>query len=316
MASGLFSYTFPEQGSFIEAYVVNIDPLRSVCSVKTATGQLLSNVTWLNTTSTPLLNSKVLLSTSLGYPIVLGEMPSLGIPSQQISISGNRSPLDAGNSSMTKSDSLLNPRTPNDMLTGDQVFTSEGNSLLGILRSGSIIARASNLAQIVMSRLGSLVRIVGSNYQRFSDVSSRVASNTSGRLYEWFGADKDISRGRTNLERYNEAYGDVAFGEVAKGSPTTVLVEDYPIVDNRVRQYWLKNTSGLSVMVETLYEDGKLDIKVTSPSGIISEVIIDPAYIKLDFDSTDSTVILDTAGTRIDSKGHYMHIDSTGVHLG
>lgn len=316
MASGLHVHPFSNTSSLIEGYVLNVDPIRSVCSIKTTMGQVLNNVVWLSHYFLPKIDSKVLVSTGLGYPVILGNMPKLGEQKYNISISGGEVPLDAGNSSMTRAVSILNPELPKDKVLGDNILATEGNSIITLLRSGSILHRAGHLSQIFLSKLHHLVRIVGSNYQRFSDSSSRVASNTAGRLYEWFGVDRDLLRNRTNLERYNEVYGDVATGEIARGEPNSISPEDYPEVDTRVRKYWLKNESGLSVMTETLFEDGKLDIVVTSSTGVISEVIIDPAYIKIDFDTSDTSMLIDTDGTKIDSKGHYIYIDSSGVHMG
>lgn len=344
--AGLLQYPFREMPSLQEGIVTSIDPIRSVASVRTFRGQRLVSVPWMLPSSgygsglegqyfTPSVSSKVLISTATGFPIIIGTLPRTETPETNFSISNNPGIIvDTGNSSPLQSFSQLNSRKPSDLLPGDVISSDGMGSFLGILKTGSIIARSSNLAQLFISKLGRLVRIVGANYQRFSDASSRVTSSAQGRLYEWFGVDKSLANNKEGLERYNEAFGDVAAAEVLLGTPSST--NTLPAPDDRIRKHWLKNSSGVSVMTETLYDDGKLILNINTPGsttittddqlwkaevlsssgGSGSVITVQPDVISIAFHGSDTTLVIDASGTRIDSKSHYMHIDSSGVHLG
>jgi hypothetical protein len=274
--NGLLSTPYKYDGNFIEGTVTSVDPIRFSCCVRTSKGQILKEVTWLLPTGgtgkngihcTPTMGDRVLITTSISYPIIIGSIPRSNLPvSNQSSISGEDILADAGNSTNLKNGYVLNPGKPKDMVPGDVIVTNESGGLFGVLFSGSIIAKASEVAQIFLTRFDDLVRIVGRNFQRFSDASSQVVANIQGRLYEWRGVDKSLSRNLTNLERYNEVYGDVAAGEILRGEPdiNTVL----PAVDTRVRKYWLKWTDGHTVMSDTTLDTGDMTIIVDKDNSI------------------------------------------------
>lgn len=261
--------------SFIEGTVLSVDPKRYVCSVKTVNNKIFRDVRWLIPTGgfsesgmhiTPNVQDRVLVSTALGYPIILGCIPRIGTYNGEVAnMTGSPDTPDLGTDSVVNGAASANPSKPADLVTGDFVYTAKGGSLIGILASGIAILRASVLSQIIMSKFEGLVRIVTRNYQRFSDSSSNVATNMKGRLYEWFGADWSILNNQTGQERYQEVYGDVAAGEVLRGAPSPATV--IPVQDTRVRKEWLKDALGNSVMVETLYQDGTLTFIVENTSS-------------------------------------------------
>lgn len=258
--------------SFIEATVLSVDPLRFVCSIKTINGKIFQDVRWLLPTGgfsesgfhfTPNIQDRVLISTALGYPLILGCIPRIGTYNGEIeSATGASSTIDLGSSSSLEGVASVDPSKPGDFVPGDFMYTTRGGGLLAILTSGIAILKASNLSQIVLSKFEGLVRVVTRNYQRFSDASSRVSTNMRGRLYEWFGADWDITHNRQSNERYQEVYGDVAAGEVLKGVPDHDLI--IPAQDTRIRKQWLRDASGNVIEVETLYNDGSLTFVVQS----------------------------------------------------
>lgn len=341
MASGLLQYPFPDMPSFLEGIVTNVDSKRFVCTVKTFRGQVLSNVGWVRqpgSFDTPVVGTKVLLTTAVGYPIVLGELPKLEEVEYLRHISNESlGYVDSGNLTPNKSNKSPAINKPVDFFTGDKILSSSkgSSSFLGILRTGSLLLHSSPFAQILVSKLGRLVRVVGGTYQRFSDASSRVSSGVKGRLYEWFGVDTSLLRGKAGAERYNEAYGDVAAAEVLLGNPLSdesILPEK----DSRVRKYWLKNEAGHEVMVETLFEDGKVILNVnspgdttvtqseslweskvlSSPGGSGSRVTLTPDSIVVDFQGSDTILTINSSGTDLTSKGHFVRVSSSGVHLG
>lgn len=261
--------------NFIEAIILTVDPIRFICSVRTINGKPLKEVRWLIPTGgsnefgmdvTPHVGDRVLISTSLTYPIILGIIPGIGAPNNdQISMTGSGPTPDPRTDSTLGAGVTANAYKPIDFVTGDFVYRAKGGSMLSVLTGGVTILKASTLSQIIMSKFEGLVRVVTRNYQRFSDSSSQVSTNMKGRLYEWFGADWLITNNRNSTERYQELYGDVAAGELLRGSPspTTTL----PVADSRVKKEWLLDGSGNAVMVETLKQDGSMELTVQSPSG-------------------------------------------------
>jgi hypothetical protein len=193
-----------------------------------------------------------------------------------------------------------------------------------------------------------MVRIVARNFHRYSDASSEVSANLKGALYRWFGADWDLTRTTSNTERYNEAVGHVTAAKSLRGNPSADSV--VPVRDTRVREYWLTDTSGNEVMVESLYEDGKLVFTVKQvglgttvvthddslwqsqvtngttstitvlPASIVvnhnsvSVATLDSTHINLNYNGV-STANLNASGVQLNFGGHGIVVDSTGTHL-
>jgi len=283
---------FRSDSSFIEAFVLSVDPKRFNCSVRTINGKIMQDVRWLMPTGgftesgmhvSPNVQDRVVISTSLGYPLIMGCIPRIGSFNGEItSATGAASTIDLGSDSAISGSATANPSKPSDFVPGDFMYTARGGSLIAVLSSGLAILKASTLSQIILSKFEGLVRIVTRNYQRFSDASSRVSTNMKGRLYEWFGADWLVSKNQSGNERYNEVYGDVAAGEVLRGTPApgTVL----PAVDTRVRKQWLNDASGNSIMIETLYQDGSVTFVVQNVGSTLTNT-------KTDNDGSSSTVV-------------------------
>ena len=263
---------FPYDSNFIEGTVLAVDVTRYICSVKTINGKILREVRWLVPTGgysesgthvTPNLQDRVLITTTLTYPLILGCIPRIDVQfTDPVTLSGATATPDIGTDSSMRGGVTANPNKPIDHVPHDFVYMAKGGAQISILSQGAAILKASPLAQLIMSKYEGLVRLVTRNYQRFSDASSNVSANMKGRLYEWFGADWEISRNRTSHERYQEIYGDVAAGEVLLGNPDPSLV--VPATDTRVRKQWLRNATGGVIMIETLYQDGSLTFFVTN----------------------------------------------------
>jgi hypothetical protein len=357
--SGLFGSPFASNTTLKEGIVVSVDPIRYLCSVRMSGGQTYPNVTWITPTggsgkdgshSAPNQFDKVLVCMSTASPIIVGTIPRMGVPdSNPTSISGTNVGVDSGNSSDLSNGNVLNPNKPADFLPGDKVWTSASGSVMGLLASGSVLLKSSQLAQIFISRFNGLVRIVARNFYRFSDASSEVSANVKGALYRWIGVDWDLGNTTTNSERYNEVVGHVAAGKQMRGEPSSLLT--VPARDSRVKETWLKDANGNEVMIETVYEDGKVILIVKQvdggttttttddslwktsvvngttstitilPASIeinhndISKVFLDGSHINLDYNGT-STINLDATGIQANALGHFFVIDSTGSHLG
>lgn len=328
----------------MEATVTNVDPIRFVCSVKTVKGQYFNEVPWLLPTGgsgksgihfAPSVNDQVVVYTGLTYPIILGALPRLGTPTTSLTnVSGQEVSIDAGNNTVMKNGYVTNPDKPSDFMPGDVVITSDGGGIVASLANGSALIKASSLAQVFVSKFNDLVRVVARNWERFSDVGQQTVANVSGRLYEYLGWDRDLDRSKVGLYELQDVIGDVVAGETLLGDPNSDVT--LAAADARVRKYWLQDQSNNNRMVEVLYEDGKVtlliqdalattkttkttdknlwDTKVQSPTAS-SQVVITPASITLT-QSGGATTVMDSAGIRSDYSGHYVHIDSSGVHMG
>jgi hypothetical protein len=260
--------------SFTEGEVLTVDPLRFICSVKTTNGRTFTGVRWLLQSggtsavgihSTPSIGDRVLVTTSLGYEVILGCIPSIDSPDISTqSITGGSNTPDVGTDSSFRGGITADPKKPTDFLPGELVYTAKGGAQLGILAGGMAILKASTLSQIVMSKFEGLVRLVTRNYQRYSDASSRVSTNMKGRLYEFFGADWNVLNNRNSNERYQEIYGDVAAGEILLGNPSNTSA--LPVADTRVRRITLEDINNNCLMSENLNQDGSWWQRTINPS--------------------------------------------------
>jgi hypothetical protein len=356
----MLSSPFKYNSEFIEATVLSVDPIKFVCSVKTINGKMFQNISWLLPTGgatetgmhiTPSVQDRVLVSTSLGYPLILGCIPRVGTYNgETASITGADPTIDLGSDSTIRGSSTANPSKPNDMVPGDFAYTVRGGGLVAVLSSGIAILKASTMSQIVLCKFEGLVRLITRNYQRFSDSSSRVACNMKGRLYEFFGVDWNVLNNQIGQERYNELYGDVAAGEVLRGAPSPTAI--LPSVDTRVRKVWLTDASNHVLMVETLNQDGSMTLVVENAvasatstttinngewqqkiigGGNSSTITITPTSIVVDYNEVStgtfnassvviahggSTGTFDATQSSLDSNGHFCRVTSTGVAMG
>lgn len=350
--TGIFSTPFSADNSIMEAVVMNVDPKRFVCSVRTIKGQTFNGVTWMlpagsggasSMHMSPTINDRVVVSTALGYPLIVGALPRIGVPISK-SISGQGEVPDTGNSSEVTNGYVVHPDKPEDFTPGDHVTTTEGGAVIAAMVSGNVLMKSSPLSQILLSKFDDLCRVVGRNYQRFSDASTEVSANIRGRLYRFLGVDTNLKNSQSNNEIYNEVIGDVAAGEYFRGEPDPL--SSPPAKDSRIKQEWL-NKGADKVMVETLDTEGNIKIIVNNGgtttvdhqnslwqskvvNGVNAVITINPTAITIDFNGV-STAVFDASHVNIkhgssnvditdshvlmQSSGHQCGIDSTGVHF-
>ena len=309
----MLDFPFKFDSSFSEAIVLSVNPIRFVCSVKTTSGKVLPDIPWLMPTGgysetgmhlCPNVQDRVLVCTSLGEPIILGSIPRIGDSNPEIqNMTGGDSTIELGYNG-TLGGYNLDPSKPDDFAPGDFVYTSRGGSMLGILTGGISILRAGVLAQVLLCKYEGLVRVVTRNYQRFSDVSSRVAVNMKGRMYEYFAVDTSTINGQLGQERYQEAYGDIAAAEVLKATPYST--DTLPATDTRYKKVWLNDDSGNPLYIETLNQDGSV-AEVTNPGRTITSghtvITINPTEVSLSYNSGASTIVLNSGGITLNSSG-------------
>lgn len=339
--SGLINSPFSQDKNFVEAIVTSVDVIRYTCNVKTSTGKMFSDVTWLLPTGGsknsgmhfgPKVGDKVLVSTSLTYPLILGSLPRIGLPDDFSSPVGT-SPLgiDPGSSMGLRNGYVGNSGKPQDFTSGDVLITNDNGGLLGLLSAGTAVVRGSRLAQVICSKFDDLVRVVARNYERIHDWGEETVYNFYGRLYRYIGFNRKFDKSKLSIYEYEVYEGDVAAAEYGKATPFG-KPNSAPPTDTVVRKKVLHDSTGaLDVFVETLEEEGVFTIKVINPAhhserlqtnstirhmvDDISKITITPTNIVVDFNG-EAVATFDTNGIDMQAKGHYVTINSSGVHMG
>jgi hypothetical protein len=233
-------------------------------------------------------------------------LPRLGLADNVLTnISGTELAGDPGNATTMRSGYTANPNKPSDLVPGDKVLTSEGGGLIALLANGTVYLRSSMLASVLVSKFNDLVRVVARNWERFSDVGQHTAANAKGRLYEFFGWDRKLSRSKIGLYELTDIIGDVVAGETLGGNPNLNITP--AAADTRVRKYALVSPSGGTMMLETLEDNGNLTLKVITPGT--------PTTLTEEFQSKDTfrtkatdgsnttTITLTTGSILVDANG-------------
>ncbi len=245
----MFNNPVRPMSSFEEGSITEVDPIRKVCKVKTLSGQNLTSVTWSVPAGgasrsgdriAPCFGDRVVVDSSLGYPIISMFLPKL----QSV---GNATPIiihtgetlvDTGNFSVGGKNVLGDQNAPADLLVGDRVLSSPGGGLMALLRVGTVLLRSSRFSEIILCKLQDLVRISSRNYEHFTDVSSDVIRNIKGRIYRYTGYAKNIKQAKVEAYTYNQYIGDVALAEDFKTdytksntlpAPTEILYKEQVI---------------------------------------------------------------------------------------
>lgn len=358
--SSLFTQTTPLSSGHIEAVVQSVDAERYVCAVKTTKGQRLDNVTWLmecggsgrsSKVFTPKMGDRVVLSTGLGYPVILGCLPRVDRdPTSPLTIDSGSRIAETGKLTPLSGTSL-NSSKPGDFLPGDNLLTSEGGGIVGVLRSGSVLLKSSKLAQIILSKLDSGVKIVGRSVDLYTDLGSEVYASIKGRVYKWVAVSRTPAEAHSGLFRYQEFYGDTAAAEQLKdnyelgsvgitpdtgGALRKILVVDADQNPLRIEEIDLSG----NVVTTTKLADGSATNVVnyssgtwqlTTTNGTYCDIKVTEAEVLITHNG-DASVKLNTNGVYVhkgasdvqvlqdsilmDSSGHFVHITPSGVAMG
>lgn len=324
-----------------EGSVTEIDVHRKVCKVKTLSGQNLTGVSYIQPSggstragdrTTPLLGDRVIVDSSLGYPIISGYLPRLQTTTtSSVYIDGGDTLIDTGNFSSAGKNVIGDQSSPKDMVIGDRVITSPGGGMISLLRAGSLLIRSSRMSEIFLNKMMDLVRISSRNFEHFTDVSSDVIRNIKGRIYRHIGYSKKIQDAKVESYTYNQYIGDVALAEEFKTDYTksdTLPAEDNIIFKEQILDR--ESPEPFELMKRELYLNGNENIVIKSGDGAIfthtfstkDEIIItyndinvikinkdeisfkkngDPRSIVIKEESivstlTDATVTMDTSG--------------------
>ena len=323
-----------------EGTVLQVDAVREVCKIVTMMGQKLDNVQWLRPYGgnerygdrfTPRLGDKVLVNHGLGYPIIIGFLPRSqnGGQSFPLSIGFGETSVDTGNYAPTMSTLTADASKPKDMLLGDRVIVSQAGGMLAVLRAGSVLLRSSRAAEILLCRLGDLVRIVGRNYEQFTDLSSDVYRNFKGRVYRYFGVANTFSKSRDEDYSYHQYYGDTAAAEAVKtmyASPP----ESVPALNDVIFKEQVTGVSSAELMRRTLNLSGHEEVYITgggtftrmkATGGVITLSFGDQHTVSIDSSNIHlhhgggADVRLDASGVYSSFSGHHSNIVSSGVYM-
>lgn len=354
----MFNTPSTPSSSFEEGTITEVDDKRKVCKVKTLSGQNLTGVpypyayggsTRAGDRYGPSLGDRVVINSSLGFPIIQTYLPRLQTTTNSdVYIDTGELLIDTGNFSSAGKNVIGDQSSPKDMVIGDRLITSPGGGMLGLLRAGSVLIRSSRMSEIFLNKLTDLVRISSRNFEHFTDVSSDVIRNIKGRIYRYVGYSKKIQDAKVESYTYNQYFGDVVLAEAFKTDYTksnTLPTESDIIFKEQVLD---RVSSGSpELMKRELDLSGNENVIIKSGDGSIfthtfstkDEIIItynDINVIKIDKDEisfrkngdprsivikeesivstlTDATVTMDLTGITSKYKGGTIKMDDSSV---
>lgn len=338
----LFASPTTGDHSTLEGEVTSVDAIRKACQVKTAFGQNLTGVIWLNHCS-PRFGDRVLMNTSTTNAIIIGVLPKIGTDTDfavNIDSDGSQVISDTGNYAGLGNGVLNDPDKPGDIIAGDQIISNDAGGLYGLLRGGGFIAKASRLAQIFLSKYDDLVRIVGRNYELFTDMCIDVVANVRGRAYRFIGYSNSLANARNDIYEYQEYYGDTVLGEQLRGNNygyTPITFAALPAANSVIKKHTVRtaanqllmrsetNTNG-EVLTEVQnaaatsvarfnHTSGLIDTKVTV-SGAYTQVKHDGATVTASYNGVNTATISTSSITLSYNNGaQTVVLDGTKVYL-
>lgn len=358
--SSLFNQSTPVSGDAIEATVMSVDVTRFVCTVKTTKGQRYNNVIWgmpsggsgrSGVSFTPKMGDRVKVSTGMGYPVIDSFLPRIDRePTTPLSIDTGSVAADTGKLTPLEGSSY-NSSKAGDQVAGDHIISSEGGGMLAVLRGGTVVMKATALAQVLVSKLDECVRLVGRSVELFSELGVEVHASVKGTVYKYVAYAATPGEARQGLFRYQEFYGDTATaealkdtyelgsagGSVSPGGPIKkVLVVDAAGTPLRVETVdalgnvstTTKTADGVSTNVVN-YSNGEWNL--TTTNGTFCNIKATNGQVFLTYNN-DSSVTIDTLGVvskkgdttckvlvdsvLLDASGHFVHVTPAGVQMG
>lgn len=341
----MFSNAYRPDPSFVEGYVIQVDPIRLGCTVRTTDGRDITSVQWLQPHGgstrdgdrfVPGMGDRAVISTALGFPIIIGFLPKLQVVGEgfPITIDNGASLVDTGNYSAGGEGAWGDMNKPPDGLVGDRTLSTLGGGFVGLLKAGTVIVRSSRLAQIVTSKLDDLVRIVSRNWEHFTDAGTEVIRNIKGRIFRYVGYTNNAAESQMELYKFHEYYGDTSLAETVKADslslPNPLPAKNDILYKQQVTQYTTGNPY-VEVMRKTLSEQGHEEKFITGGGGHTRRVST-PSQLSLSW-SDENTVTINEPVIRLErSDGaiitmrpegifceymtHYVNITEKGVQMG
>lgn len=231
---------YPSDGSKKICTVTAVDLKRAVCKCVSDLGEILSDVRWLvptggsdghSSSTHPVERSKVLVDISSGFPFILGAILSESADSVRRPNVGRQDadePQIADYTTISTGDLIRGPGTPRDQRVGDIINTTDGGGMQGVLSSGTVVNKASPLAQILCSRFGDTVRIVSRNFEHFTDLDETYKSSTRGRIFGLQNTFRNPTESRQEIPSLVRMEGDTLAAELVGKNYAQYTAEDFP----------------------------------------------------------------------------------------
>lgn len=337
---------------FDEGFITEVDNVNGFCKVKTFQGQNLDQVMIPLLSGgldrggfriIPEVGARVKVDFTLGYPILDKILPSDLSPSGQhpMAIATNAATF-TGSFAPEGSTVTPDPSKAQDTVSGDIVMSSSGGGIFGVLRSGSILMKSSPLAQIFVSKWKDLVRVVARNFELFTDVASDMWRNVKGRVFHYTGYARTFQEAKEEDYEYHVYRGDTAAGEAAQsdvfngGSPPELSTKIFKEKiqkrmaphPNMTRTIDIDGTEE-SIIIDTRQTQDRKSFTFTHQEK--HSIFINGQFIQINFDGISTatfdydkidirhkgaSIVLNADGIFADYGGHYVYIDSAGVHTG
>lgn len=229
---------YPSDKSKKICTVTAVDITRKVCKCISDLGEIMSDVRWLipvggtdgsGSSCSPMENSKVLVDISTGFPFILGSIHNESadiVRRPNIGRQDVDEPVIADYTTITTGDLVRGQGTPRDQRVGDILNTTDGGAIQGVLSSGTVINKASPLAQILCSRYGDLVRVVSRNNEHFTDVDKTIKTSIRGSLYTRNDLYRDPVRSRDEVPSMVRYSGNVQAAELIEDVASAGYTDD------------------------------------------------------------------------------------------
>lgn len=306
---------------FIKASVTAVDLNSGVCKCRRdGDGQTLINVTWMTPVGgvgAPTEGDAVWLYKDGGHFVIVGGRSRPGVrPGYIPSLTNSSSSSPSGNISSVGGSTFGGGASPDEM-TGDQVLRSSGGAVVGALRGGSVIAKASALAWIFVSKFDHIVRIFSRNYEKHNEAKGEVNVNANGRVFSVEHNYLTQVDAREDLPNHITITGDTDAGEEL-GMDFRGDVSSFG-PGATIRREIVRGVEGnnqIKVFQSDLNLDGSLtettqvgadicETKQTSSAytitllsgGVLQNITMDSGKIRLDSASGTSSIELNPDGT-------------------
>lgn len=124
----------------------------------------------------------VIIEYGLGFPYIDGVLPKSPSSGNAPSVAPNfGSVAGSGATTPTTGGSYRTSTDPQGMLPGDQVLAGEDGNYVAALRGKLSVLHGSERAQVLVSGLHDLVRVICENYEHFSSFGNLEIKNKDGR---------------------------------------------------------------------------------------------------------------------------------------
>lgn len=258
--------------TFFEGYVAGVDLKRSACKVRTDAGQTVHGVRWLKNAggansygdnTAPSEQDRVMIMKLpnnqhwiLGYvPVTTNDNakatgPALGqqgvVPEELANFSTAQSDTVSGDQSM-----------PADQRPGDWSRTSHGCGMISLMRSGTVLAKASPTSLFLLSPFDDMGRLVTRNWEHYTDVDTTKKISAGGAVSMIHEVYPTSARARSELPSMREVRGNAGAVGDAGGIARRTTFDDGGTMTSQQTEYangrkhQLVQTGGSTVETDT-----------------------------------------------------------------